>query len=77
MPKGKSFYATNRILYFFLLRSRLMTVLPILRSIPLRVVGIPVALAISRFTLDMPKARFHEKDTPGIFICNNIFSLFC
>ncbi len=41
---------------------------PILRSRPLRVVGMPVALAKSRFNLVTPMARFQEKLTPGIFI---------
>ena len=43
-----------------------MIALPIFRSIPARVVGIPVVLAISRFTLSIPNRRLHEKETPGI-----------
>ena len=45
-----------------------MTAFPIFLSRPLRVVGIPVALAKSRFTLEIPRARFQEKLRPGIFI---------
>lgn len=41
---------------------------PILRSSPLLVRGMPVFFEILRFTSDMPKARFQEKLTPGIFI---------
>lgn len=41
---------------------------PIFRSIPALVVGIPVALVNARFTLVTPKARRHEKLTPGIFV---------
>ncbi len=41
---------------------------PILRSSPLRVVGMPVALEISRFNLEMPNARRQEKLSPRIFM---------
>ena len=41
---------------------------PILRSSPLLVRGIPVFLEILRFASEMPKARFREKLSPGIFI---------
>lgn len=45
-----------------------MIAFPILRSRPARVVGIPVAREISFFTFVTPRARFHEKLNPGIFI---------
>ena len=38
---------------------------PNLLRTPLLVVGIPVALAIARFNLVIPSARFQEKDSPG------------
>ena len=41
---------------------------PILRSSPLLVRGIPVFLEILRFASEMPKARFREILSPGIFI---------
>ena len=41
---------------------------PILRCSPFRVVGMPVALAKSRFNLETPIARFQEKLSPGTFI---------
>lgn len=44
----------------------LKIILPTLRSIPCLVIGIPVSLETSCFTLVIPKALFHEKDTPGI-----------
>ena len=37
---------------------------PTFRSIPERVVGIPVIRAILFRALDMPKALFHEKENP-------------
>ena len=55
-------------LHFFLPMIVLTIAAPILRSSPLRVVGMPVALESSRFMPEMPKARFHEKLSPGIFI---------
>lgn len=41
---------------------------PILRCSPPLVRGIPVFFEILRFASEMPKARFQEKLTPGIFI---------
>ena len=52
-----------------------MIALPILRSIPAREVGMPVLLAISRFTLSIPKRRLHEKETPGIFMSDSTSSI--
>ena len=40
--------------------------LPIFRSTPAFDVGMPVALAIFCLICVMPKARFHEKLSPGI-----------
>lgn len=59
----------------------LMSVLPILRSSPCFVVGIPVALAILLLSTSTPKALLGENDVPGmlkIFIgcdvlCKSIF----
>lgn len=42
---------------------------------PLRVVGIPVALAKSRFILETPSARFQEKLSPGIFIFDLVLQI--
>jgi len=39
---------------------------PILRCMPLRVVGMPVARAKRYRARDTPRARFHEKERPGI-----------
>ena len=52
---------------YFLPKMALMMVLPILRSRPAREVGMPVRRENSRLALVMPKARFHEKVTPGSF----------
>ena len=46
----------------------LITIAPTLRSMPARVVGIPVARDIFLFACVTPSARFHENDNPGIFI---------
>ena len=49
-----------------------MIVLPILRSSPCLVVGIPVALAMFLLSTSTPKALLGENDVPGmlkIFIC--------
>lgn len=54
--------------YFLLPNMVVRMALPIFLSRPLRVVGIPVALAKSRFSLETPRARFQEKLSPGIFI---------
>ena len=40
--------------------------LPIFLSMPLLVVGMPVAFAIFLFILVMPRALFREKLSPGI-----------
>lgn len=53
--------------YFFLLNTVLMMALPIFISRPLRVVGIPVALAKSRFNLETPVARFQVEAESGDF----------
>ena len=39
---------------------------PILRSMPERVVGMPVLRAIFWRSRVMPTARFHENDSPGM-----------
>lgn len=54
------------LIHLFLPNIVFMITLPIFRSIPARVVGMPVVLAISRFTLSIPNRRLHEKETPGI-----------
>ena len=41
---------------------------PILRSSPPRVVGMPKQRAIFCLKALMPKARFHENESPGIYI---------
>ena len=41
---------------------------PTLRSSPCLVVGMPVVRANFCLAREMPKALFHEKDNPGIFI---------
>ena len=46
---------------------------PILRYSPPLVRGMPVFFAILRLASEMPKARFKEKLTPGIFIVIYIF----
>lgn len=48
--------------------SRFITKEPTLRCRPCLVRGMPVARAIFCFAAVMPTARFHEKDSPGIFI---------
>ena len=45
---------------------------PILRCSPPLVRGIPVFFEILRFASEMPKARFQEKLTPGIFIVKGL-----
>ena len=52
--------------FYYFPKTILTNVLPIFRSIPCRLVGIPVSLAIFCFNWVIPKARFHEKETPGI-----------
>ena len=42
------------------------TRLPSLRSTPAFEVGMPVVRAIFCFVCEMPKALFHEKDSPGM-----------
>lgn len=49
------------------LNSPLSIVLPIFLSNPCLDIGIPVARAIFCFVCVIPKARFQEKDNPGIF----------
>ena len=47
-------------------------VFPIFLSIPALLIGIPVVREIFCFTCVIPKARFHEKERPGIgvdFFC--------
>lgn len=45
-------------------------------SSPDLVVGMPVSLAICRFTLSIPNARLSENDTPGIFIFFDIIQYY-
>ena len=59
---------TRLYLFFPLPRMVSITILPTLRSIPALVVGIPVLRVNSRLALVTPKALFHEKLNPGIFI---------
>ncbi len=40
--------------------------LPILRCLPDRVSGTPISRESFAFSLDIPIARFHENDSPGI-----------
>lgn len=64
-----NFDAIQRRLRFVLPPVRMPnTALPILRSRPPRVVGMPVARLIFCFAAEIPMARFHEKLNPGIFI---------
>ena len=58
----------NKLRDGYFLKMALIMAEPILRSNPLFVRGMPVFLEILRFTSEMPKARFQEKLTPGIFI---------
>ena len=53
----------------------LISVLPILRSSPCFVVGIPVALAMFLLSTSTPNALLGENDVPGmlkIFICSDV-----
>ena len=52
--------------YLRLPKINLSTILPILPSRPCLVVGMPVVRANFWRALVMPKARFHEKDKPGM-----------
>lgn len=54
--------------YRFLPNTDFSIALPILRSNPCLVVGMPVFLAIFCFTALTPTALLSEKDKPGIFI---------
>jgi len=49
-------------------------VLPIFLSIPDLDVGIPVSLENCCFAFVIPKARFHENDTPGIL---RVYNEYC
>ena len=53
--------------YFLLPVMPLMMALPILRSRPCFVVGIPTARATLVFKPEIPTARLSEKLSPGIF----------
>jgi len=57
-------------------KTALIIVRPIFFSSPDFVVGMPVSLAICRFTLSIPNARLSENDTPGIFSLAIILSIF-
>lgn len=61
--------------HFFLPVRTFISVRPIFFSSPDLVVGIPVVLAISRFTLSIPNALLRENDTPGIFSLVMILSI--
>ncbi len=52
----------------YFLKIALMMAAPILRSSPLLVSGMPVFFEICCLAFVMPKARFQEKLSPGIFI---------
>ena len=54
-------------LLFFLPIMAFIIDLPIFRSSPPLVVGIPVFFAIFCFTFETPTALFHEKLNPGMF----------
>ena len=54
----------------------LMMTLPILRSRPALVSGMPVSRAIFCFAWVIPNALFQENATPGIFIIFPINSLY-
>lgn len=64
----KRFTGQRLFFLFFLPKIAPSTIEPTFRSRPPRVVGIPVARATFCFTAVTPKARFHENDSPGIFI---------
>lgn len=49
-------------------RTALMIVAPTFLSMPLFVVGIPVAFVKARLAAVMPRALFKEKLNPGIFV---------
>ena len=53
-------------MFYFLPNKAFQIALPIFRSTPAFDVGMPVALAIFCLICVMPKARFHEKLSPGI-----------
>ena len=50
---------------------------PSFRSMPALVVGMPVARAICCLACVTPSARFHENETPGIFITIRFLYLQC
>lgn len=54
------------MLQCYLPKMALKIALPILRSNPALVVGMPVFRAMSRFICVTPKARFHENESPGM-----------
>ena len=56
----------NGSTFYFLPKSALSIMLPSLRSTPARDVGIPVLRAMLCFASVMPKALFHEKESPGM-----------
>ena len=58
-------------LVYFLPNRKFRILLPILRSRPCWVMGMPVEQDTRCFTCVMPKARRHENDSPGIFILNH------
>ena len=68
MGQLQSYYYCEKRNATYFLKMALIMAEPILRSSPLLVRGMPVFFEILRFTSEMPKARFQEKLTPGIFI---------
>ncbi len=57
-------------------KTALIIVRPIFFSSPDLVVGMPVSMAICRFTLSIPNARLSENDTPGILIFFDIIQYY-
>jgi hypothetical protein len=51
-----------------ILNKELISNAPTLRSIPCRVVGMPVLRANFCFAEEIPIARFHEKENPYVFL---------
>ena len=54
------------IAYYFFPNRALSIMLPSLRSTPARDVGMPVSRAMRCFACVMPRALFHEKESPGM-----------
>ena len=72
----------NAEFIYFLPNNVFQIALPIFRSTPAFDVGMPVALAIFCLICVMPKARFHEKLSPGIGVdffvmidCSSLYML--